>query len=182
MKTIYVLLTRSTTILSRIVHLITADTYTHVSISFETSLQPMYSSSRKNGKTLFPAGPCTEDFFSGYLKEHPDIPCALYRLQVSDEAYLAAKEEVCRIISNAERYHFNILGLIFCRLNISLRRKSHFFCSQFVSEILHRSRALKLPKEPVLMRPGDYMELPELHCLYRGTLGGLVLKYCAAAA
>ena len=48
MKSIYILLTRSTTILSRLVYLITRDKYTHVSISFEKDLQPLYSSGRKN--------------------------------------------------------------------------------------------------------------------------------------
>ena len=56
MKSIYILLTRSDTVLSRIVHLFTAARYTHVSIAFDGELQTVYSSSRKNGRTLFPAG------------------------------------------------------------------------------------------------------------------------------
>ena len=70
MKSIYILLTRSTTILSRLVYLITRDKYTHVSISFEKDLQPLYSSGRKNGCTLFPAGPCKESFYYGYMRKH----------------------------------------------------------------------------------------------------------------
>ena len=61
MKTIYILLTRSTTILSRLVHFVTEDTYTHAALAFDEELRTLYSSSRKNGKTLFPAGPCVED-------------------------------------------------------------------------------------------------------------------------
>ena len=60
MKTIYILLTRSGTLLSNVVHLLTRDTYTHASISFDHELQPLYSSARKNGVTMFPAGPCRE--------------------------------------------------------------------------------------------------------------------------
>ncbi len=178
LKTIYILLMRSTTILSRIVHFLTADPYTHVSIAFDEGLQPMYSSSRKNGETLFPAGPCEENFRRGYLKAHPDILCALYCLEVSDEVYAKAKAEAMRLIRHADKYHYNIVGLIFCRLNISLHRRTHFFCSQFVSEILRRSEAVQLPKEPVLMRPCDYMRLPEMDCLYTGSLGNMVQQYC----
>lgn len=174
MKTIYILLTRSGTILSRIIGVLTADPYTHVSISFEEGLQPMYSSSRKNGETMFPAGPCPEYFHRGYWKRHPQTPCALYRLSVSNDAYAAALHEVDRIMQNAEAYHFNVWGLILCRMQIPHRRRRHYFCSQFVGEVLCRSNALTLPKDSSLMRPVDYMSLPELTCCYTGVLEGLL--------
>lgn len=176
MKTIYILLTRSTTILSRIVHFITEDDYTHVSISFEKTLQPLYSSSRKNGRTLFPAGPCKESFYRGYLKKHREIPCAIYELRVSDEIYEMAKKEVARIMEHADKYHFNIIGLILCQFNIPFVRKRYFFCSQFVCEILKRSNALTIGKDSSLMRPSDYMKLPELRCCFRGHLRDIVEK------
>lgn len=176
MKKIYILLTRSTTVLSKMVGLFTSDQYTHVSISFEESLQPMYSSSRKNGETLFPAGPCTENFYQGYLKKHPQIPCALYELNVSDEVYYAAKAEVEQIIAHADEYGFNIIGLMLCGMNIPYHRSDSYFCSQFVGEILHKSRAIKLPKDTSLMRPSDYMTIPELVCRFTGRLQELLQR------
>lgn len=176
MKTIYILLTRSSTIVSRLVRTFTSDTYTHVSISFNENLLPLYSSSRKNGRTLLPAGPCTEVFSKGYYGKHPFIPYALYELKVSDEVYDRAKSEAERIILNAGEYHFNVLGLLLCRLNIVYHRKYHFFCSQFVSEVLRRSEALTLPKDTALMRPMDYTKIPELVCISRGIIHTLAKK------
>lgn len=176
MKSIYIMLTRSGTILSKIVHLITRDTYTHASISFDNDLNALYSSSRKNGRTLFPAGPCRESLHSGYYKCHAQIPCVVYKLQVSDEAYEKAKQEVSAIMAEADEYHFNIIGLLLCRFNIPYHRKHYFFCSQFVSEILQRSKALELPKDTSLMRPNDYMRLPELLCLFKGYIHELTLQ------
>ena len=170
MKTIYILLTRSGTILSNFEHLTTTDTYTHASIAFDENLETLYSSSRKNGRTTFPAGPCTERLDSGYYQGHDQIPCAVYELQVSDEAYENAKLEVARIMEKAGEYHFNIIGLLLCQMNIPCRRKRHFFCSQFVSEVLSRSHALELPKDTSLMRPSDYTRLPGLLCQFRGRL------------
>ncbi len=170
MKTIYILLTKSETILSKIVHFVTNDAYTHASIAFDENLQTLYSSSRKNGRTLFPAGPCTESLHSGYYKRYAQIPCAVYELQVSDEIYESAKKEVAQIMENAEHYHFNIIGLLLCQFNIPYHRKYYFFCSQFVSEVLCRSSALDLPKDTSLMRPSDYMKLPEMLCCFRGYL------------
>ncbi|MBE5934622.1 MAG: hypothetical protein E7262_02375 [Lachnospiraceae bacterium] len=175
-KTIYILLTRTTTVVSRAVHLLTADDYTHVSISFNKKLQPLYSSSRKNGRTIFPAGPCKESFKHGYLRTHRNIPCAVYELHVSEEVYERAKHEVEKVMKHADDYHFNIIGLLLCRFNIAYNRKKNYFCSQFVSEVLKRSRAIKLPKEVSLMRPSDYMELPELALLFRGKLNDFIRK------
>ena len=168
MKTIYILLTRSNTILSKLVYQVTKDTYTHASIAFDDNLDELYSSSRKNGRTLFPAGPCTESLNRGYYGQHSKIPCALYKLEVNDEIYEKAKQEVEQIIENAGEYHFNIIGLFLCKLNIPYHRKHYFFCSQFVGEILKRSKAMKLPKDTSLMKPSDYMCMPELLCCFRG--------------
>lgn len=188
MKNIYILLTKSETILSRLVHLVTADSYTHVSVSLDEGLETLYSSSRKNGQTLFPAGPCTERLNAGYYQRHDKIPCRLYELQVSDEAFEKAEKAVQEIMRNEKDYHFNILGLILCQLNIPFQRKHHFFCSQFVSEILSRSKALKIPKDTTLMKPGDYTKIPELTLLYQGQVGELALMrgllcpaFCPAA-
>lgn len=180
MKTIYILLTRSSTFVSQVVYLTTGAPYTHVSVAFDHTLFPLYSSSRKNGRTLFPAGPCRERLAYGYYLRHRHIPCAVYKFQAEDGAYARAQEEAERIMACAHLYHFSILGLLLCRLNIPWRRRHHFFCSQLVSEILQRSGALKLPKEPSLMRPVDYMRMPQLTCCFRGTIGQLAQGYAPA--
>lgn len=173
MKTIYILLTRSSTFVSRVVYLTTGAPYTHVSLAFEHTLFPLYSSSRKNGRTLFPAGPCTERLAYGYYLRHRNIPCAVYKFTLEDAVYERARQEAEAILACADLYHFSILGLLLCRLNIPWHRRHHFFCSQLVSEILQRSGALQLPKDPTLMRPVDYMRLPQLTCCFRGTIGQL---------
>jgi hypothetical protein len=178
MKTIYILLTRSETIVSRAVYMVTADPYTHASIGFEVETLTFYSSSRKNGRTMFPAGPCAERLNHGYWHKHPKTPCALYMLQVEEEVHEAAMREVERILEQQDLYHYNICGLLLCKFNIPWRRKHHFFCSEFVSEILERSNAIEMPKETSLMRPMDYANMPQMQCLYRGTVQGLRRK-CA---
>lgn len=176
MKKIYILLTRTESIVSRIVHLFTADKYTHVAIAFDNELDVIYSSSRKNGRTLFPAGPCREYVDRGVYARSKKTPCALYELQVSDEAYNKALHEIESIMKEQEHYHFNVLGLFVCRLGIAWHRKNKFFCSQFVGEILKRSNALELPKDTALMRPIDYTDMPQLKCRFNGNIGELNLK------
>ena len=64
MKTLYIFLTRSGTLLSNLVYHLTGAQYTHVSLAFDEDLSTLYSSTRKNGYTMFPAGAC---FCSGRI-------------------------------------------------------------------------------------------------------------------
>ncbi len=57
--------------------------------------------------------------------------------------------------------------VILCGLHIRWQRRHHYFCSQFVSEVLEQSGALALPKDSTLMHPNDYALLPQLKCLYK---------------
>ena len=173
MKTIYILLTRSGTLLSKLVYAATGASYTHASMAFDAELNCLYSSTRKNGYTMFPAGPSKEYLNKGVFRLRDDAPCALYALEVSDEAYFRALHRAEEFMRLSEEYSFNTLGLILCGLHIRWQRRRHYFCSQFVSEVLQKSGALDLPKPSTLMHPSDYAELPQLRCLYRGTLADL---------
>lgn len=176
-KTIYVLLTRSGTWVSRVIHLLTDDTYTHASIAFDASLQPLYSFSRKFVNLPLPAGLRTEPLTRGFYKKYARIPCALYALTVEDHVYEAVQREVFHMMEDAPHYRFNLIGLFLCKLGIPFHREHHFFCSEFVGEVLHRGKALTLPKVPSLMRPNDYAMLPELQCRYQGKLETIIRNY-----
>ena len=170
MKTLYIFLTRSGTLLSNLVYSLTGAQYTHISLAFDEDLSTLYSSTRKNGYTMFPAGPSREYLNRGVFLMRENIPCALYALEVTDEAYTRAKRRTQHMMHHGELYRFNSLGLLLCWMHIRWQRRRHYFCSQFVSEVLQKSGALELPKPSTLMHPSDYAEL---HCLYRGTLAGL---------
>lgn len=172
MRTIYIMLTRSQTVTARIIRAVQPADYSHVSMGFEEDVLRMYSSCRR-GITPLPAGPTTEHVCGGYYARHPDTPCALYALEVTDEAYELAQREVAAFMAFPDAYHYNLLGLVSCRMRIAWQRPNHFFCSQFVGEILSRSGALELPKQTTLMCPMDYTRIPELTFLYQGTVGNL---------
>lgn len=91
MKTLYIFLTRSGTLLSNLVYSLTGAQYTHISLAFDEDLSTLYSSTRKNGYTMFPAGPSREYLNRGVFLMRENIPCALYALEVTDEAYTRAK-------------------------------------------------------------------------------------------
>lgn len=122
---------------------------------------------------VFPAGPSREYLNRGVFRLQENIPCALYALEVTDEAYARAKRRADHMMNHGELYRFNSVGLLLCALHIRWNRRRHYFCSQFVSEVLQKSGSLDLPRHSTLMRPNDYAAMPQLKCLYSGRLAGL---------
>ena len=173
MKTLYIFLTRSGTLVSNLVYALTGAEYTHISLAFDEDLTTLNSSTRKNGYTMLPAGPSREYLNRGVFRLRENIPCALYALEVADEAYARAKRRADHMMNHGELYRFNSVGLLLCALHIRWNRRRHYFCSQFVSEVLEQSGALALPKDSTLMHPNDYALLPQLKCLYKGRLADL---------
>lgn len=106
MKTIYILLTRSGTLLSKLVYAATGASYTHASMAFDADLSCLYSSTRKNGYTMFPAGPSKEYLNKGVFRLRDNAPCALYALEVSDEAYSHALHRAEEFMRHSEEYSF----------------------------------------------------------------------------
>lgn len=172
-RRIYILLTRSQTMLSKTIHLFTGDEYTHVSIAFDGELESLCSFARRYARLPLPAGLVTEALDGGYFERHPDMPCALYSLTVPETVYSEIRSRARQMLAQREEYRYSIRGLAMCRLGIPQDRPQHYFCSQFVAELLEASGAVWLPKPPSLMRPQDFGALSELRLVYRGELAGL---------
>lgn len=176
MRSLYIFLTRTESVVSKTVHLFTKDSYTHSAIAFDEELYYLYSSARKNGIKMFPAGPCQESLYRGFYQRDPHTPCVIYKLPVTEEVFSRAREAVDSFIENIDDYKFSVLGIAACKLGIRWERKNKYFCSQFVAEILTRSGAVKLPKDACLMRPLDYAKLDGIEKVFEGTISGLKEK------
>lgn len=173
MPSIYILLTKSTTSVSRAINLVTGAEYTHTSISIDNELNCFYSFSRKK-KFLFPAGFVSEDIESGYYQRHSNIPCALYELSVSDKVYSEIKNKLMEMRENADYYRYNVVGLFLCYASISYDRPYHYFCSQFVGSLLENSGAISFLKPVSALHPDDFTGMAQLKLLYKGKLKGLI--------
>ena len=67
---------------------------------------------------MFPAGPSKEYLNKGVFRLRGDAPCALYALEVTDDAYVRARRRAEHMMARGELYRFNTLGLILCALHI----------------------------------------------------------------
>ncbi len=172
-RTVYILFTRSGTWFSRLIGLATAGEFTHVSLGLEGPGGRFYSFARKNPRTALPAGLVEERAGRGFFSLHPGTPCALYVLEVSQESYEALGRWVEKMYAHRGEYRYNLLGALACFFHLRLRRRRHYFCSQFVAEALAQAGAVKLDKPPALVRPMDLFRLERLRRVAAGTVGAL---------
>ena len=87
MKSIYILLTKSTTICSKIVYLATRSEFTHAAISLDSSFNELYTFGRKYSRLMLPAGFAIESVYNGLLGSSDNMKCAVYELKISDKVY-----------------------------------------------------------------------------------------------
>ena len=172
-QTVYILLTRSDTWFSRLIHLATQDSYTHASIGLDGPQGPFYSFARKYEHFALPAGLVEERVGPEVQEKRREVPCCLYELTVSQETYRRLRRRLSLMYAQREEYHYSVLGTLACFFNLPLRRSRHYFCSQFVAELLQGSGAAALPKEPALLRPADLCGVDGLRPVHRGPVGAI---------
>lgn len=168
MKKIYLVLTSTGTILSRIVKFYTKDEFGHSSISLDKELQQMYSFGRLNPYNPFIGGFVHEYIDKGTFKRFYKTKAKIYELNIEDEQYEKMKQLIDHFSNNRNNYKFNIIGLFVIPLNKKIKREKYFYCAEFVKYILEES-GLELDL-PELIRPECFKDIKGIKEIYRGLL------------
>ena len=173
-RTVYILFSRSQTWFSRVIHLFTGGDFTHVSIGLDSPRGPFWSFGRKYPQLPFPGGFIQEGPERGFFLLHPETPCTLRAVEVSEETYQALRAKLTAMAQRQEVYTYNLLGTAACFFGVPVDRRDCYFCSQFVAEALSESGAVELPRVPSLTRPMDLWGAVEgWQPVYRGAVGAL---------
>lgn len=172
-RDIYILLIRSGSFFSRIIHTATKEEFTHVSVGMESDCTEFYSFARRYTRLPLPAGFVKESLDTGLMAKSKSAPCALYRMTVPEHTYRHMRRRFKKMLSCKKAFRYSIIGTFFCFFGKAYRRENKYFCSQFVAETLSNAGALKLTKQPELYHPVDFESIPGMKLCYRGTLGEL---------
>ena len=171
MKQVYILLSRTETLPSKVIGKATGGAqYTHASIALTPETNRLYSYARQRLHNPFIAGLIREDIHDFVFARYPNCPCVALMLNVSDESYCKMQERLSFFIRNKRRAKYNFIGVLPLRAGICWKRKYHLTCSQFVAVILSAAPEIKLPKDPYLMMPTDFTEIPGIIPIYSGQL------------
>ncbi len=170
MKQIYILLSKTETLPSRLIHSTTGGAYTHASIALTPRTDRFYSYARRKVYNILNAGIIQEDINKSVFALYPHCRCTLYALEVSDEGYQKIKACMQYYWKNYRRARYNFFGAIPLRLGIKIERRYKLVCSQFVAIALQASEEIQLPKDPYLMLPNDFQAITGMKIIYDGAL------------
>lgn len=165
---IYILLTDTGTVLTRMIKFYTKKPYNHASIAFDAELMEVYSFGRKNPKNPFIGGFVKEDIYSPLFTK---ADCAIFSLTISTQEYNKMYQYIQEIASKKEHYRYNFIGLFGVLMKRPIKRKSAFFCSQFVATVLKESNVSHFEQKDLsLIKPSDLIDLADFQFVFEGKL------------
>lgn len=168
MKKIYIVLTHTGTLLSKIIRQYTKDEFSHVSISLDKDLGKMYSFGRLNPKNPFIGGFVHEYINKGTFKRFFKTKTKVYSLNITDEQYKIIENTINEINDTKEDYKFNVLGLFAAGFHKKIGKEHSFYCAEFVKYVLEKSDIKT--NLPEIVRPEDFKKLEGLELIYEGLL------------
>ena len=166
-KEIYLLLTDTGTILTRLIKSYTKKPYNHASIVFDTELVEVYSFGRKTAKNPYIGGFVREDIHSVLFKQ---ADCAIYSLTVTNDEFQKMYQYIQKMAVKKECYRYNFIGLFGVLFKKPIKRKNAFFCSQFVASVLKESNVINFEKDLSLVEPSDLPYSANFQLIYEGRL------------
>lgn len=99
-------MSQSGSILSRTIKFFTGDKYNHISLSLDENLKFL------------------------------DAKCRVIEINISDEQYDLLCKNIMFMLSDSEKYKYNLLGLFLSAFHICFHPDNKFYCSEFVRYIL----------------------------------------------
>lgn len=169
MKNVYIILTQSGTIISRIIKFFTHDKVNHASICLDEKFEKFYSFGRLKINNPLNGGFVTENAFTHVFGKFKYIPCIILKKEVSDEQYEAINNIIEEFINNKEKYKYDFLNLFFAKTSIRFTSKNRFFCSGFVAYVLETA-GITIPNEVKKIRPYEFTKLKDSEIIYEGEL------------
>jgi hypothetical protein len=168
-KHVYVILSRSQTLLSMVIRALNGDQYTHAAISLDKSLEYMFSFGRRRASNPFVGCFKRERLNEGIYKEYRRIPGAVLEIPVTPSQYERIHLEIESFLLNSHNYDFNVSGLIGHMFNAARENDRRFFCSEFVYYILCKSGVCDWHTPRGAVRPQHLLRLNG-HLIFEGNL------------
>ena len=168
MKKIYIILTYTGTLLSKIIKFYTKNEFSHVSISLDKELKYMYSFGRLNAYNPFWGGFVHEGINRGTFKRFSNTNANIYSLVIENNQYEKLKQEIFNIKKERKLYKFNTLGLFAVGFKIKIKFNQSFYCAEFVKYTLDKANIPN--KLPDLVKPEDFKDIKNLDLEYSGKL------------
>lgn len=162
---VYIILTDTGTVFTKMIRMFTRKRLNHASLSFDKELEMTCSFGRKRMNNPFIGGFVKENMRDHFFGE---ANCAIYRCSVTEENYQKMLSYVREIEARQSSYTYNFLGLFGVLLAKEIKRPHAFFCSEFVATVLQRGGISVSGKLPCFVKPDDLAACKKAVFLYEG--------------
>ena len=164
---LFIILSRSHTMLARSIRFFTRKKYNHTSISFDKNLGSLYSFGRRNPRNMFPAGFIEELEPTGFFDVFPQTKLLILKTVITKAQYEAVQKELAPFLANPESYIYGVKNL-FCRFfGKECYRPQHYTCSAFCAKAL--SSVVTFDKHFSLVDPEDFRQFG-FEVIFEGTM------------
>lgn len=157
--TLYIIVSQTGTVLSRLLKAVTGASYNHVSISLDKTLTTMYSFGRISPYNPVWGGFVMESPQTGTFKRFAKTEAVVLGLYVSEEQYKSVFRVLEAMYRCKQSYHYNYLGLFLAAFHIRYRRKGRYYCSEFVRDFLISSQIVDAGQFARITQPFEFMHL-----------------------
>lgn len=179
-KRLYIVISQSGTLPSKMLRIVTGAKYNHVSISLADDLGTMYSFGRRRTYNPFWGGFVMESPHAGTFKRFPDTKIILMSIPITEEQRKRIETRLEKMYKHRFDYRYNYLGLLLAGIRIYKKFKRHYYCSEFVREILVEFKIDGAKDLPRIIHPMEFEEMSSAKEIYRGLLRDFVTASQAA--
>lgn len=168
MKSIYLILTQTGSVLSSAIKIATGKKYNHISLSFDNSLHEMYSFGRKYPYNPFIGVFVVESINEGTYLRFKNTSCLVVEVSIPSDLYDRLYCNVMDMVYNKDKYKYNVKGLFLAKFDIHKEYENRFYCSEFVRYVLDMS-GIDVSMIPIIAHPMDFLNM-DYSFVYEGLL------------
>ena len=169
-KQIYIIITHTPSVVSKIIRKFTHTPYNHVSVSLDAELDRMFSFGRWYKYFPWIGGFVRESPHFGTLGRFPQTEAIVLKMNIDEDTYDGISNRLEDMLVHKYTYKYDSLGLILAIFGKTKKRKNYYYCTAFLRDLLidFGIEDDVLCKE--IVRPLDFMQLPNTREIYRGNL------------
>lgn len=169
-KKIYIIVMNTPSVVSGIIGKFTHTRYNHVSVSLDAELDRMFSFGRRYRYFPWWGGFVRESPNFGTLGRFPQTEAIVLTLDVDEAAYDEISDQLENMLAHKHDYCYDTLGLLLAIFGKVYKRDKRYYCSAFVRELLVEHGVEDGASFNEIVRPTDFLELPNTREIYRGKL------------
>ena len=169
-KQIYIIITHTPSVVSKIIRKFTHTPYNHVSVSLDAELDRMFSFGRWYKYFPWIGGFVRESPRFGTLGRFPQTEAIVLTLNIDEDVYDGISKRLEDMLVHKYSYKYDSLGLILAIFGKTRKRENHYYCTAFLRDLLIDFGIEDDVLFKDIVQPLDFLELSNTREIYRGNL------------